>query len=97
MTSLTSLIWVAVFGVTDVPSDLFSFVVIGTGIFASISILRMVFDPNLPSQTQGGRILIGLLALAWIGFFTMASFQGGAFVGLLNIAPYFLLKAVHHS
>lgn len=97
MSVLISFVQAILCGVTNVPTDLFSFVVVGTGIFASISILRMVFDPNLPSQTQGGRILIGLLALAWIGFFTMASFQGGAFVGLLNIAPYFLLKAVHHS
>lgn len=76
------------------PSEGFALLVVGAAIFASVSILGMVFDSSLPSQTQGTRLLIGVLSLAWIAFFTLASFQGGAFVGLLNLAPYFLLKAI---
>lgn len=76
------------------PSDVFAFVVIGTALFSGLSVLGMVFDSELPSSTQGARLLIGLLSLAWIGFFTLASFQGGTFVGLVNLAPYFLIKSL---
>jgi hypothetical protein len=80
--------------VANVPAELFGIVVVGCAVFASLFIIGMVTDSSLPPQTQGGRLVIGTLSLLWIGFWTYVSLNGGAFVGLLNLAPYFLLRTV---
>jgi hypothetical protein len=80
--------------VANMPAELFGIAVVGCAVFASLFIIGMVTDSSLPQQSQGARLVIGTLSLLWIGFWTYVSLQGGAFVGFLNLAPYFLLRTV---
>ncbi|MEI7929410.1 MAG: hypothetical protein WCH40_12735 [Verrucomicrobiales bacterium] len=80
------------FAVSGVPTELFAIVVVGLSIFSCLYVIGFVTDSSLPQQHLTARLVIGTLALMWIGFFTFVSLTGGTFVGLLNLAPYFLLK-----
>lgn len=86
-----------VLGVARIPAEGFQLVVIGAAVWASIAILGKCFGSDMPRETAGGRMVIGLLSLAWIGFWTMASLSGGGFIGLLNLAPYFLMNSFQNA
>ena len=86
-----------VLGVARIPAEGFQLVVIGAAVWASIAILGKCFGSDMPSDTAGGRMVIGLLSLAWIGFWTMCSLSGGGFIGLLNLAPYFLMNSFQNA
>ena len=86
-----------VLGVARLPAEGFQLVVIGAAVWASIAILGKCFGSDMPRDTAGGRMVIGLLSLAWIGFWTMASLSGGGFIGLLNLAPYFLMNSFQNA
>ena len=87
LTEHTSLIAVA-----RLPGELFAVIVVGISIFSCLYVIGFVTDSSLPKQHLTARLVIGTIALMWIGFFTFVSLQGGAFVGLLNLAPYYLLR-----
>lgn len=86
-----------VLGLARLPAEGFQIVVIGAAAWASIAILGKCFGSDMPRGTAGGRVVIGLLSLAWIGFWTMASLSAGGFVGLLNLAPYFLINSLQNE
>jgi len=82
----TSLIAVA-----RLSGDLLAVIVVSISIFSCPYVIGFVIDSSLPKQHLTARLGIGTIALMWIGFLTFASFQGNAFVGLFNQAPYYLL------
>jgi hypothetical protein len=84
----------SILAVARLPAELFGIIVVACAVFATLFIIGVVTDSSLPPQTQGARLVLGTVSLLWIGFWTYVSLQGGAFIGLLNLAPYFLLRSV---
>lgn len=66
--------------------------VISLAALAAVGVVRICLGAM---WDDGARTVVIVLCLGWIGFWLWVALAGGGFLGLISLAPYFILKKAH--